>query len=160
VTQADALGLSGAEIARAKDLLGHTWDKEKEQITAERDAEAKQRDKEHAAKAQKKAQQSAPKRRNSQTVVANAAVRKKRTVKGKRKSQFESLTDYELRMARLEAFYNQTLEIEIVHHDKQCRDQSPWAVKMSLLQKAGERKAANPFTRTNYRFVYLSRSLT
>jgi hypothetical protein len=149
MTQAEALGLEGTEIDRASQILGKIWDKEKEQIELDKQAESKRNEKARAAR-EKKMPAAAPKRRVSQTVMANASVRKKRTVKGKRRSQFESLTDYELRMARLEAFYNQTLEIDIIRHDKGCRDQSPWAVKMSLLQKAGQRKAANPFTKTNY----------
>ena len=158
MTQAEALQLSGAELDRAAEMLGETWGREKQQIEAQRDAETRQQQQETqkpariATSPKQRHPQTNPKRRNSQTVLANAAALKKRTVKGKRRSQFESLTDYELRMARLEAFYTQTLEIEIGHGaEPRDQSQSAWSVKMSLLQKAGEREAANPFSKANYK---------
>ena len=156
MTQAEALQLSGAELDRAAEMLGETWGREKQQIEAQRDAETRQQQQETQKPARTatspKQRQANPKRRNSQTIFANAAVLKKRTVKGKRRSQFESLTDYELRMARLEAFYTQSLGIEIAHGaEPRDQSQSAWSVKMSLLQKAGEREAANPFSKANYK---------
>jgi myosin heavy subunit len=158
MTQAEALGLSGSEVDACQDILGKKWEKEKEAIEIEKQAESKrvekEQEKERAAEQKKRveAPPAEPKRRNSQTVMANSGIMKKGNVKGKRRSNFESLCDYELRIARLEAFYLQTLQVENKDSVGMTR-KSPWEVKMSLLQKSGQRQAANPYTKTNYSSV-------